>query len=343
MHMHRRIEVLKKIIGDENNNVSKVRTAHGRTHSNGIKYTPMILDPKEVTKGRRTYRNGIKYTSLAMYPLTVTSKYVIYNENICSDVTLVTVLVMVHSAVKHYARRHNIRSTYGSRVLFKPAVVRVIFLLGLPAKHINIDQYHIKKEAELYRDIVQGDFVDTYHNLTNKAVMGLRWVSENCRNAKFVVKVDDDAVFDMWKFINKFPETGNGKTMWCNIMPKAIVHRSGKWAVPVSDFQGYQTYPWPYCGGFVVIMNGELVPELFNAARTSPFFWIDDVYVYGILRSKVQGCLIKNMPAHFNLHVFQSEGRKCLASMKCGLLATAGTEDNFRYMWGLLISSNFRR
>ena len=50
----------------------------------------------------------------------------------------------------------------------------------------------INKENEAYHDIVQGDFVDHYKNLSYKAIMGKLWVSEFCEQAEFVVKTDDD-------------------------------------------------------------------------------------------------------------------------------------------------------
>jgi hypothetical protein len=35
-------------------------------------------------------------------------------------------------------------------------------------------------------------FQDTYHNLTLKTVMGLKWTSIFCPQVKFVLKTDDD-------------------------------------------------------------------------------------------------------------------------------------------------------
>ena len=34
--------------------------------------------------------------------------------------------------------------------------------------------------------------MDTYENLTYKAVLGLRWIIDHCQQAKFVLKIDDD-------------------------------------------------------------------------------------------------------------------------------------------------------
>ena len=60
-------------------------------------------------------------------------------------------------------------------------------------------QKKIYKESEKYEDIIQGDFIDTYHNLSYKAVMGNVWVSEFCEQAEFVVKADDDQFFDVYE------------------------------------------------------------------------------------------------------------------------------------------------
>ena len=55
------------------------------------------------------------------------------------------------------------------------------------------------KENIQYADIVQGNFVDSYHNLSYKATMGNLWVSEFCEQAEFVVKADDDVFIDIFE------------------------------------------------------------------------------------------------------------------------------------------------
>ena len=46
---------------------------------------------------------------------------------------------------------------------------------------------------------MQGDFLDTYHNLSYKAAMGNLWVAEFCSQAQFVVKTDDDMYVDLYE------------------------------------------------------------------------------------------------------------------------------------------------
>lgn len=38
-------------------------------------------------------------------------------------------------------------------------------------------QNAINEESERYHDLVQGNFVDSYRNLTYKHVMGLKWIT----------------------------------------------------------------------------------------------------------------------------------------------------------------------
>ena len=57
----------------------------------------------------------------------------------------------------------------------------------------------LEEENGKHSDLVQGDFLDTYHNLSYKAVMGYLWVAEFCSQADFVVKTDDDLFVDLYE------------------------------------------------------------------------------------------------------------------------------------------------
>ena len=50
-------------------------------------------------------------------------------------------------------------------------------------------QEALQQESVLYGDIVQEDFLDSYRNLTYKAIMSMRWISTYCKHATFVLKV----------------------------------------------------------------------------------------------------------------------------------------------------------
>ena len=60
-------------------------------------------------------------------------------------------------------------------------------------------QRRLEEENSKHGDLVQGDFLDTYHNLSYKATMGNLWVAEFCSQAQFVVKTDDDMYVDLYE------------------------------------------------------------------------------------------------------------------------------------------------
>ena len=60
-------------------------------------------------------------------------------------------------------------------------------------------QISLEEESQEYGDLVQGDFLDNYYNLSYKAIMGNLWVAEFCSQAQFVVKTDDDMYVDLYE------------------------------------------------------------------------------------------------------------------------------------------------
>ena len=71
--------------------------------------------------------------------------------------------------------------------------VRFVFMMGYD-KEV---QDKVKLEAEIYKDIVQEDFIDSYKNLTYKGIMAMKWISEFCPHARYILKVDDDIITNL--------------------------------------------------------------------------------------------------------------------------------------------------
>ncbi|KAK6167474.1 hypothetical protein SNE40_021494 [Patella caerulea] len=263
--------------------------------------------------------------------------YLLNNDNICSGISQITALVVVHTATYHFQRRDNIRNTYGSRDLFLPAEVRVVFLLGKVTNPKT--QEDINREFNKHGDIVQGDFIDSYHNLTIKGVMGLHWVSTYCPHVKYVVKLDDDVVFDMWKFLYVFNANNlyASKTLYCDASFHGIIRRNGKWAIPNYIFKGLKHYPFPHCYGFVVIISGGVIYDLYRASFRVPFFWIDDVYLFGMLPYEIKGISIQLFRKDMILKP-KFNGLKCLQEKgeKCPVLAVTYSDKTFNDIWKLI-------
>ena len=68
--------------------------------------------------------------------------------------------------------------------------IQIVFLLGKSADSTNEDS--ISAEAEKFDDIVQGDYLDTYANLTLKALNGMEYRKLYCNQPKYILAIDDD-------------------------------------------------------------------------------------------------------------------------------------------------------
>ena len=218
------------------------------------------------------------------------TSYLINSENICSGVSDLFVLVLVHTATGNFERRKFIRNTWGNISMFENQKIRVVFLLGKPEKK----QYQsaINFENKQYNDIVQGAFLDTYQNLTYKAVLGLRWVVDNCGQAKFILKVDDDVVVNTPRLLKvlttKYSHIKH--SIFCaQVRPKgkSRIFRGGKYKVEQTIFPNMTRWPVKYCPGRFLVYSSDIIKDLLAAVSFTPFLWLDDVYVTGLLASKV--------------------------------------------------------
>ena len=59
----------------------------------------------------------------------------------------------------------------------------------------------LKKEIIRYNDALVGDFVDSFHNLTFKDSMLLKWTKEKCPS-RFILKGDDDVFVSFFALLN---------------------------------------------------------------------------------------------------------------------------------------------
>ncbi len=60
--------------------------------------------------------------------------------------------------------------------------MKVVFLVGTATNSDTSDelQSKINYESEVYDDLIQENFVDSYNNLTLKSILMLKWVKNNC-------------------------------------------------------------------------------------------------------------------------------------------------------------------
>lgn len=81
--------------------------------------------------------------------------------------------------------------------------------------------------------------------------------------------------------------------IFCHIWTLAEVERTGKWGISLQDYRG-DYYP-PYCSGFIVVVMPAIVEDLYETARDTPFLWLDDVFIYGVVRQEMKDVQLINL------------------------------------------------
>ncbi len=152
----------------------------------------------------------------------------------------------------------------------------------------------MEEESARFGDLVQGNFVESYRHLAYKHLMGLGWAANYCRDASFVVKMDDDISVDLFRVLAELrrqeeEERQQGPSwLWGFVQSGLSPERDSrsKWFVSGRDFPGRE-YPdflsgWAY-GATMVAARDLLEQAGRHPSPLPPFFWIDDLWVTGYL------------------------------------------------------------
>ncbi|GAB0089814.1 Hexosyltransferase [Sergentomyia squamirostris] len=213
--------------------------------------------------------------------------------NPCEDESLdILGVILVSSYVTHDDLRSAHRRALPESKLKSLGFVRLFLLAEIPLSERSITQTLLEGEQKRFQDILQGSFTDAYRNLTYKHVMGLKWATLNCSRASFIVKMDDDTVFDVHrlrKILQEFRMSHNeGEHLLSGYVQsnqKPIRLKPSKWFVSHREFRD-AIYP-TYLSGWLYMTNQRTAQDLVIASQKTPFFWIDDIFVTGILSKKL--------------------------------------------------------
>ncbi|KAF4790227.1 beta-1,3-galactosyltransferase 4-like protein [Turdus rufiventris] len=189
-------------------------------------------------------------------------------------------LLLVPSAPAHRERRLAVRDTWGGS-WNEPGTppTRTVFVLGVPPGPDS--QRELLSESRQHGDILQGDFDDSYANLTRKTLLLLRWARACCAAAPFLLKADDDV------FVN-VPAVATYLTTWPAAPPRLYLGRVHWGVAPDRDprsrhhvppgVYGAARYP-PYCSGTAYVLSRQAATGVLGAAPAVPLAMPEDVWV----------------------------------------------------------------
>ncbi|CAI5641753.1 lactosylceramide 1,3-N-acetyl-beta-D-glucosaminyltransferase B [Oreochromis niloticus] len=222
------------------------------------------------------------------------------NKCVGEDVLL---LLFVKTSPENIERRMAIRSTWGNETYIQNTLgvtVKVVFVLGavqtketepLWSKSSGVGfQYQLIQENRLHGDLIQQDFLDSFHNLTLKLIMQFHWMHSRCPHARFLMTADDDIFVHMPNLVSYLQDVSSRdvKDFWVG-----RVHRG---APPIRDkeskyYVSYEMYPWvtypDYTAGAAYVVSGDVAEKIYHATLTlNASIYIDDVFM-GICASTV--------------------------------------------------------
>ena len=196
----------------------------------------------------------------------------------CHDVSL---LILIHSRPDHFSLRRTLRTTWAREAGHK---TRTVFVMGSVLEGDLSDS--LEEEREEYLDLVRGDFVDSYRNLTYKHLLGYRWAVDHCGSAQYLLKTDDDQFVDtlqLPRYLQTFLPPPSHSWFLCNVLKDVTPIRDpdSKWFVSRSEWPSSE-YP-AYCAGWAYVTTLPTLARVLAWSTTQPYFWIDDLHVTGTL------------------------------------------------------------
>ncbi|KAM8849274.1 lactosylceramide 1,3-N-acetyl-beta-D-glucosaminyltransferase B isoform 1-T3 [Spinachia spinachia] len=202
----------------------------------------------------------------------------------------VLLLLFVKTSPENVDRRNAIRSTWGNETYIQDtlgATVKVVFALGRPGAEAEGEEPSggtgLVHEDRLHGDLIQRDFLDSFHNLTLKLILQFHWAHTRCAHARFLMTADDDIFVHMPNLLRYLRDASSrGVTdFWVGRVHRGappIRSRDSKYYVPFNMYQ-WPSYP-DYTAGAGYVVSRDVADKIYQATLTlNASLHIDDVFM----------------------------------------------------------------
>ena len=201
-------------------------------------------------------------------------EYLIQPKKVCSTLSQDLLVAMIITRVNDFNVRNSIRNSWASK---KISNTKRFFIVGVSQKE-EINNL-VQDENKRYDDILQANFLDTYRNLTDKTVMGIKWIANNC-DTKFVMKIDDDVIVNVPNLINYLKNTKFVESSFhCKTEFEVALIRDPNNKYHVTKNEWNEDFFPMYCDGPAYIFTGDLAIKLHKTTRYLPKISLEDAYV----------------------------------------------------------------
>lgn len=220
-------------------------------------------------------------------------------------------LILITSALEHSLKRSAIRLTWGHYTLRSD--VTMAFVVGLESQMHS--ESLLAKESNLYRDIIQGNFVDVYDNLTLKTISMMEWIHEYCPSVRFVLKTDDDMFINVPKLLEFISAHGDAQRTfygrlahnWRPFRDANSKYYLSRVAYPEATLPDFTTGP-------AYLFTSDVVRDIYTRALATTYVKLEDVFITGIV-AQALNINRQNVVGFFNIKI---EKNTC-AKIKTGV------------------------
>ncbi len=239
-------------------------------------------------------------------------------------------LVVVSTQSSKREVRSYVRLTWGSIKRYRSMTIKVVFFVGLTFS--TTDDYNLYSESKLYRDIVIINQKETFYHLTEKSVTMLRWATEFCSKARFILKTEDHYFNNLPKYVDFLSlsllpvEFVGGNCIYDWNLVRLVRYQLFTFKEPyLNDY-----YP-EYCVGAAYIISMQAAMNIINISKHVVYEFSEDLFITGYCRQSARIATISMsgiLPTHVSL-------------TSCEFLVKVLTMNDihpskWQYIWGMI-------